>query len=293
MTETTLAPLPAANPGLNAALAAVQAEYPKVAKGKTADTGTYSYDYADLASISETVLPLLGRNGLAFIAKPTRNSDGDFVLAYSLVHKSGEREDGQYPLPSSGNAQALGSAITYARRYSLCAITGIAPGGEDDDGAAASQHETQASRPRRQQAPARSTGGNVQRPAASAAPEATGELDEEAQPFAEEASQCRTVAALSEVNARAREARKLAALIRNPATGGTGGLGQYIAWLRHQLEDSDAALRELTAAAEAEGLDTDALDARVKAITGAGIEDATPAQLRQAATSLSREPVPA
>src|ERR1700685_208124 len=105
MTETTLAPLPAANPGLNAALAAVQAEYPKVAKGKTADTGTYSYDYADLASISETVLPLLARNGLAFIAKPTRNSDGDFVLAYSLVHKSGEREDGQYPLPSSGNAQ--------------------------------------------------------------------------------------------------------------------------------------------------------------------------------------------
>jgi hypothetical protein len=152
MSETTSEPA-GLKPALFAALAAVQAEYPKIAKGKTANTGTYSYDYADLAAISEVVLPLIGKHGLAFTAKPTRDERGDFVLAYSLVHKSGEREDGDYPLPSNGTAQTIGSAITYARRYSLCAVTGIAPGGEDDDGAAASQQPMQTSRPRQQPRP--------------------------------------------------------------------------------------------------------------------------------------------
>jgi hypothetical protein len=155
MAETTLAP----NAELFAALADLQAEYPKVAKGQTAqvksDKGNYSYDYSDLASCSEVIMPLLGKHGLAFIARPTRNGEGDFVLAYSLVHKSGAREDGDYPLPSSGTAQSIGSAITYARRYSLCAITGIAPGGKDDDGAeATARGEMQTSRPRQQSRPA-------------------------------------------------------------------------------------------------------------------------------------------
>ena len=54
-------------------------------------------------------------------------------------------------------------------------------------------------------------------------PASRDEVDEAAQPYAEEASQCRTVKALSEVNVKAREARKLSALIRNPATGGRAG----------------------------------------------------------------------
>ena len=119
-------------------------------------------------------------------------------------------------------------------------------------------------------------------------PASRDEVDEAAQPYAEEASQCRTVKALSEVNARAREARKLSALIRNPATGGTGGLGQYIAWLRHQLEDTDAALKQLTDAAAAAGVDVSELDAKVLEITGTGIEAATAAQLRQAAEGLAK-----
>ena len=121
-------------------------------------------------------------------------------------------------------------------------------------------------------------------------PAPTGEVDEDAQPFAEEASQCRTVTALGEVHVKAREAHKLAALIRNPKTGGTGGLGQYISWLKKQLEDTDAALRQLTEAAAAAGLDGDALDAKVNEITGAGIEAATAAQLREAAAALAMVP---
>jgi hypothetical protein len=59
-----------------------------------------------------------------------------FVLAYRLGHVDGGEICGFYPL-GTGTPQQLGSAITYARRYCLCAVTGVAPGGEDDDGAQA------------------------------------------------------------------------------------------------------------------------------------------------------------
>jgi hypothetical protein len=124
-------------PELNKALAAFQAELPPVAKAATADTGSYRYDYADLEDVSKVVLPLLGKHGLAFTACPGVRDDGKQVLAYALVHASGEERCGQYLLPDKASAQQMGSAITYARRYSLLAVTGVAPGGEDDDGHAA------------------------------------------------------------------------------------------------------------------------------------------------------------
>jgi hypothetical protein len=129
---------------LAAALAAVQQELPRIGKtetgavsGTTKDGRQYSYEYkyADLASVAAAVLPLLGKNGLAFTAWPT-TVDGRLILRYHLLHESGEHLDGEYPLPSGGTAQQLGSAITYARRYCLCAVTGVAPD-EDDDAAKA------------------------------------------------------------------------------------------------------------------------------------------------------------
>ena len=125
-------------PELNKALAAFQAELPHVAKGNTADTGSYRYDYADIEDVFGTVLPRLGKHGLAFTAVVTIRDDGQRVLDYALVHASGEERGGCYPLPGQATAQQMGSAITYARRYSLLAVTGVAPGGEDDDGKAAS-----------------------------------------------------------------------------------------------------------------------------------------------------------
>ena len=130
---------------LSKALAAVQANLPSITKGETAevkhkDTGKlqYTYAYADLADVSDAILPLLGKHGLAFTAWPTLD-DGKFVLAYALVHESGEERGGVYPLPASGTPQQVGSAITYARRYCLCAVTGVAPGGEDNDAAGATE----------------------------------------------------------------------------------------------------------------------------------------------------------
>lgn len=129
---------------LAAALAAFQAELPRVEKGNTAKVKTekasYSYRYADLAEISPIVLPLLAKHGLAWATYPTLKGDGRFVLVYELSHITGECKSGEYPLPDSkASPQVLGSAITYARRYALCAVTGVAPGGDDDD-AAEAQH---------------------------------------------------------------------------------------------------------------------------------------------------------
>lgn len=128
---------------LATALAAFQKALPKIGKGSVADAGTYKFKYADLADVSAAVLPLLGEHGLSFSARPTLDEGGRFVLAYELLHASGDSRSGAYPLPASGNSQAIGSAITYARRYALCAVTGVAAD-EDDDGQAAKEARVQA-----------------------------------------------------------------------------------------------------------------------------------------------------
>lgn len=147
--------------GINAALAELQTQLPRISKDLTAKVqtktgGNYTYTYADLALISREVLPLLGKLGLSFVSRPT-TVDGKFVLVYELRHVSGEMLDGEYPLPERGTPQEVGGAITYARRYCLCAVTGVAPDDDDHDAIAA---EKAAKRQRREP---------PQRPAASPA----------------------------------------------------------------------------------------------------------------------------
>lgn len=127
----------------NAALVEFQKDLPHVGKDSRADIetkggGKFGYSYADLTAITEAALPLLTAHGLAFSAKPTLNDAGTFVLRYELKHEQGHSDGGDFPL-TQGTMQQIGSAITYARRYAFCAVTGIAPGGEDDDGAKASE----------------------------------------------------------------------------------------------------------------------------------------------------------
>jgi hypothetical protein len=130
------------HPNLVTALSAVQGEMPTVQKAETANVrtktgGAYQYRYASLADIHTAVLPILAKHGLAWITMPTLRTEGHrYVLLCELAHTSGESRTCEMPLPEACSAQDLGSAITYARRYSLCAIVGIAPD-EDDDGAAA------------------------------------------------------------------------------------------------------------------------------------------------------------
>jgi len=140
-------PAPAAT--LASALAAFQAELPKIRKDETAKvTGesksgakvNYSYGYAGLDTVVDTVLPVLGKHGLSITAKSTF-ADSNFMLEVSLLHESGERETGYWPLPDPRRVgpQDLGSAYTYGRRYLTLALTGTFPGGEDDDGQKAQQ----------------------------------------------------------------------------------------------------------------------------------------------------------
>ena len=129
------------------ALAQFQADLPKIDKSKTGKVeGTnaqgksfsYTYTYAGLAEIEHEAMPLLGALGLSFSARPTLNAAGRFVLVYVLMHACGESVEGEYPLGDPKTPQAAGSAITYARRYAFCAVTGIVAE-DDDDGAEATR----------------------------------------------------------------------------------------------------------------------------------------------------------
>lgn len=107
------------------------------------------YSYADLADVIESIRTPLSKNGLAIIHK-LEFSESGYGLKTILVHSSGEFVDTWYPLPDPSKqairAQAFGSALTYARRYSLSSIVGIASE-EDDDGQTAAETEPPQKKP--------------------------------------------------------------------------------------------------------------------------------------------------
>ena len=122
---------------LAAALAAAQAAMPPVVKDRVAKIGPgREYRYADLATILATVRPVLGAHGLA-LTQRTQIRGEAIVLLTELRHASGEVLDSEYPVAAIGaRHQDMGGALTYARRYALCGLVGIAAD-EDDDGASA------------------------------------------------------------------------------------------------------------------------------------------------------------
>ena len=111
------------------ALAAFQAEMPVVKKAKRADTGKFKYTYADLADLTKKIMPLLTKHGLVFTASPER-VDGVWQLTGTLMHVGGAAVSGSLPIDASGLSIALGSSLTYARRYLLGCLTGVVT---DDD----------------------------------------------------------------------------------------------------------------------------------------------------------------
>lgn len=125
---------------LAGALANAQAAFPTISRDKevtvkTKTGGEYKFKYAPLDSILNAVRKPLADNGLA-IAQLL--DDGELVTM--LMHKDGGRLSGRVALPNADGVQALGSAITYLRRYSIQAILGIAAE-EDDDGNHASGNQ--------------------------------------------------------------------------------------------------------------------------------------------------------
>lgn len=105
---------------------------------KTSTNPHFRSRYADLAACVEAVMDGLSANGIFFTQK-VAPSDTGVLVETVFIHESGETLScGQIHVPASKHdAQGFGSALTYARRYSLMAACGIAP--EDDDGNAASK----------------------------------------------------------------------------------------------------------------------------------------------------------
>lgn len=119
---------------LAAALVLAQGEIKNAVKD--AANPFFKSHYADLASVREAIQMPFRNNGLS-VTQLLGNNENGVTVETVLLHKSGQWLAGTVAVkPVKDDPQALGSAVTYARRYSLSAIAGIA-GEEDDDGEAA------------------------------------------------------------------------------------------------------------------------------------------------------------
>lgn len=119
---------------LFAALAQAQAEIGAAIKDST--NPHFRSKYADLASVVAAIKPVAAKHGLGYIQR-FGEAQGGVSVETVIVHKSGESfPTGMLFVPASKqDAQGYGSAITYARRYSLQTAWGVPA--DDDDGNAA------------------------------------------------------------------------------------------------------------------------------------------------------------
>jgi hypothetical protein len=104
---------------------------------KSSSNPHFKSRYADLSACVEAVVDSLNENGI-MLMQPTHECDHGVTVETLFIHESGETfSAGRLHVPASKqDPQGYGSALTYARRYSLMSACGIAP--EDDDGNAAS-----------------------------------------------------------------------------------------------------------------------------------------------------------
>ena len=132
------------------ALAAAQAELEPAAKN--AENPHLRNRYADLSAVYETIRKVLPKHGLAVTQVMLPRDDGKAHVRTTLLHESGQWIAGECVMPcdKQGGIQGMGSAITYARRYSLSAIVGVVS--EVDDDAEAATNRRDAAQRQRQQA---------------------------------------------------------------------------------------------------------------------------------------------
>jgi hypothetical protein len=124
-------------PSLNSALLDAQRAMPSLQRDKI--NPHFGASYLSLEGLMGSILPVLNENGMVLTQLTTTLDDGSGGLTTRLTHvETGETIESTMPLiMDKQNAQAQGSAITYARRYSLMALLGLVAD-EDDDGNAAS-----------------------------------------------------------------------------------------------------------------------------------------------------------
>ncbi|QEU28807.1 ERF family protein [Pseudomonas luteola] len=131
------------------ALAAAQNEIENAKKDST--NPHFRSSYSSLAEILDTCRPVLSKNGLSITQMPGFE-DGKVSVETMIMHESGEWISSTLTVPvGKQDAQGVGSATSYARRYALAAVVGIAQA--DDDGEAAIQQIPRNSQPARQAPP--------------------------------------------------------------------------------------------------------------------------------------------
>lgn len=119
---------------LASALAKAQGEIKGAVKNE--DNPFFKSKYADLSQVMDACREPFSKNGIAYTQLVNVDDSGVIVLETLLMHSSGEWIASKYPiLPVKNDPQGVGSAITYARRYSLSAIAGIPQVDDDAEGA--------------------------------------------------------------------------------------------------------------------------------------------------------------
>lgn len=125
----------------------VLAEVPNFATDETAQAGSRTYKYLNLATLLKNIKPIFERNELALTQKVTFDGTGDgrqtLGTIETIIFDDTDRMTVcEYPFFVTGDPQQVGSAITYARRYSLTTVLGIFPDKDDDGNYARQQYET-------------------------------------------------------------------------------------------------------------------------------------------------------
>ena len=117
---------------LASALSKAQGEMGNVAK--TSSNPFYKSSYADINDCLTVALPALSKHGLAISQGNEFSSTDGYYITTMLLHESGQwlKSKIRIPLTNKKDAQEIGSACTYGRRYGLTAMVGLAQ--VDDDG---------------------------------------------------------------------------------------------------------------------------------------------------------------
>lgn len=135
------------NDNLNKKFMKVLNEVPNFSTDETANAGSRTYKYLNLATLLKNIKPIFEKHGIAFSQKVTFDGTGDGRQIIGTVETVIFDENEQqtvcsYPFFVTGDPQQVGSAITYARRYSLTTVLGIFPDKDDDGGYAKQQYDT-------------------------------------------------------------------------------------------------------------------------------------------------------
>jgi len=131
------------NKSIYQSLLEFQANMPVIKKTET--NPFFKSKYADLSSIQKTIQKDLAKSELGYT-----QGIRDGVLHTTLFNADGQTLDFTYPLPLEGKPQDIGSAITYAKRYSLVAILGLIIEDEEDDDGNAAQSSTVSTQAKKQ-----------------------------------------------------------------------------------------------------------------------------------------------